>query len=57
MRQSSFEQDRVDPVLCEQQRHVAIDLDEEVHALVALLKMSVIAGQCVGAAGAAEGPA
>jgi len=57
MRQSSFEQDRVDPVLCEQQWHVAIDLDEEVHALVALLKVSVIAGQCVGAAWAAEGPA
>ena len=57
MRQSSFEQDRVDPVLCEQQWHVAIDLDEEVHALVALLKVSVIAGQRVGAAWAAEGPA
>ena len=43
MGQSSFEQDRVNPVLREQERHVAVDLDEEVHALVTLLEVSVIA--------------
>lgn len=52
-----LEQHRVHAELRVQQRHVAVHLDEEVDALVALVEVRVVVGQGLGAAGAAEGPA
>lgn len=54
---AGLEQHRVHAELCVEQRHVAIHLDEEVDALMALVEVGVIVRECLGAAGAAEGPA
>lgn len=55
--QARFEKHRVHTELRVQQRHVAIHLDEEVDALVALVEVRVVVRQCLRATGAAESPA
>lgn len=57
MGQAGLEQHRVHAELCVEQRHVAVHLDKEVDALVALMEVGVVVRQRLGAAGAAEGPA
>lgn len=55
--QAGLEQHRVHAELCVKQWHVAVHLDEEVDALMALVEMGVVVRERLGAAGAAEGPA
>ena len=57
MGQARLKEHRVHPELSVEQRHVAIHLDEEVDALVALVEVRVVVRQRLRAAGAAEGPA
>lgn len=54
--QTGLEQHGVHAELRVQQRHVAVHLDKEVDALVALVEMRVVVRQSLRAAGAAEGP-
>lgn len=56
MRQTSLKQHWVHAELRVEQRHVAVHLDEEVDALVALVEMRVVVWKGLRAAGAAEGP-
>ena len=55
--QARLEEHRVHPELGVEQRHVAVHLDEEVDALVALVEVRVVVRQRLRTAGAAEGPA
>ena len=41
-RNSSLEEDRVRPVLSVEERHVAVDLAEQVHTLVSLLPRNTV---------------
>ena len=43
VRQPGLEEDGVDPVLGVEQRHVAVDLHKEVHTLVPLFEVCVVA--------------
>lgn len=54
--QSSLKQHRVHTKLRVQQRHVAVDFDEEVDALVSLVEMRVIVRKGLRAARTAESP-
>lgn len=54
--QASLKQHRVHAELRVQQGHVAVHLDKEVDALVALVEMRVVVRQRLRAAGAAERP-
>ena len=54
--ESSLEENRVDPELCVQQRHVAVYLSELVYAEVTFRKVFVISREIVRAAGTSECP-
>ena len=54
---SRLEENRVDPELCVQKRHVAVDFDKEVETFVALVEMSIVTRQSLWTPGAAESPA
>lgn len=54
--QTGLKQHGIHAKLRVQQRHVAVHLDEEVDALVALVEMRVIVRKSLRAAGAAERP-
>ena len=56
MWQTRLEEDRVHAELRVEERHVAVDLHEEIDALVALLEVHLVTGQSLRAARTAEGP-